>query len=88
MIADCRVSVKEVWEEEELLTVIKSEVEAREISDTVKITEQKQVTPRRVPPPTPPALLVTEGGGSKISCVYCKGEHYPTVCGKVKEPVA
>ena len=44
------VSVKEVWEVEELLTVIKSEVEAIEISDTVKVTEQRQVLPRRVPP--------------------------------------
>ena len=83
-----RVSVKEVWEVEEMLTVIKSEVEAREISDTVKVTEQKQVTPRRVPPPTASALLVIEGGGSKISCVYCKGEHYSAACEKVKEPVA
>lgn len=77
-----------MWEVEELLTVIKSEVEAREISDTVKVSEQKQVTPRRVTPPTASALLVTEGGGSKISCVYCKGEHYSAACEKVKEPVA
>ena len=83
-----RVSVKEVWEVEELLTVIKSEVEAREISDTVKVTEQRQVPPRRVPPSSASALLVTEGGNNKINCVYCKGDHYSAACEKLKEPVA
>ena len=57
-----RVSVKDVWEVEELLTVIKAEVEAREISDTVQVTEQKPVTPRRGTQPTASALVVTEGG--------------------------
>ena len=82
------VSVKEVWEVEELLTVIKSEVEAREISDTVKVTEQRQVPLRRVPPLSASALLVTEGGNNKINCVYCKGDHYSAACEKLKEPVA
>lgn len=36
-----RVTTKEVWEVQELLTVIKAKVEAREISDTVKINERK-----------------------------------------------
>ena len=36
-----RVTAKEVWEVQELLTVIKGEVETREISDTIKINERK-----------------------------------------------
>lgn len=36
-----RVSARDVWEVDELLRVIKSEVEAREISDTIKINERK-----------------------------------------------
>ena len=36
-----RVTTKEVWEVQELLTVIKGEVEAREIRDTIKINERK-----------------------------------------------
>ena len=67
-----RVSVKDVREVEELLTVIKAVVEAREICDTVKVTEQKQVTPRRISQSTASALVVTEGSSSKIICVYCK----------------
>ena len=81
-----RVSVKDVWELEELLTVIKAEVEVREISDTVKVTEQKQVIPRKVPQPTASALVVTEGGSSKIICVYCKGKHFSASCETIADP--
>jgi len=38
-----RVTAKEEWDVQELLTVIKVEVEAREISDTIKISERKPV---------------------------------------------
>ena len=70
-----RMSVKDVWKVKELLTVIKAEVEATEISDTVKVTEQKQITPRRGTQPTASALVVTEGDNNKVSCVYCKAKH-------------
>ena len=80
-----RVSVKDVWEVEELLTVIKAEVETREISDTVKVTEQKQAIPRE---PTASALVVTEGGSSKIICVYCKGKHFSASCETIADPTA
>ena len=36
-----RVSTKDVWEINELLKVIQAEVEAREMSDTIKIQEKK-----------------------------------------------
>ena len=83
-----RVSVKDVWEVEELLTVIKAEVEAREISDTVQVTEQKPVTPRRGTQPTASALVVTEGGSGKVSCVYCKAKHFSASCEAIKEVTA
>ena len=70
------VSVKDLWEVEELLTVIKAEVGAREISDTVRVAEQKQATSGKVPQPTAAALVLTEGGSSKIICVYCKSMHF------------
>ena len=80
-----RVSVKDVWEVEELLTVIKTEVEAREISDTVKVTEQEPITPRRGTQPTASALVVTEGGNNKVSCVYCKAKHFSASCGALTD---
>ena len=36
-----RLSTKDVWEINELLKVIQAEVEAREMSDTMKIQERK-----------------------------------------------
>ena len=52
-----RMTAKDVWKVEELLDIIKSEVEAREISETIRITDLKSSdtsTPRRPPPPPPP----------------------------------
>ena len=83
-----RVSVKDVWEVEELLTVIKAEVEAREISNTVKVTEQKPVTPRRGTQPTASALVVTEGGNNKVNCVYCKAKHFSASCEAITDVTA
>ena len=48
-----RMTAKDVWKVEELLDIIKSEVEAREISETIRITDLKSSdtsTPRRPPP--------------------------------------
>ena len=46
-----RVSTKDVWEINELLKVIQAEVEAREMSDTMKMQEKKgtetTATPKR-----------------------------------------
>ena len=83
-----RVSVKDVWEVEELLTVIKAEVEAREISDAVKVTEQKPITPRRGTQPTASAVIVTEGGNNKVSCVYCKAKHFSASCEAITDVTA
>ena len=82
------VSIKDMWEVEELFTVIKAEVEAREISDTVQVIEQKLVTPRRGTQPTASALVVTEGGSSKVSFVYCKAKHFSAFCEAIKDVTA
>ena len=69
-----RISVKDVWEVEELMTAIKKEVRAGELCDTIKITESHLATqPRKPFLHTASALEVMEGGGGKIICVYCKG---------------
>ena len=48
-----RVSVKDVWEVEELMTAIKKEVEARELCDAVRITESRPaIQPRKILPHT------------------------------------
>ena len=82
-----RVSVREVWEVEELMDVIKGEVEAREISDNIKVTERKPPDTsniRKYPAATASTLLVREGNG-RIICVYCKGDHFSTACESIRE---
>ena len=81
-----RVSTRDVWDVNELLHVIKSEVEAREISDAVKVQDRRgheAVSKRTVFPPTA-AALVTRDSSHQIQCVYCKANHYSAACDKVK----
>ena len=85
-----RVSTKDVWEINELLKVIQAEVEAREMSDTMKIQEKKGTettpTPKRgFSPGTANSLLARSGDGSGIRCAFCNGEHYSSACEEVKE---
>ena len=58
-----RVSVKEVWEVEELMNAIKGEVEAREISDHIKVTERKPdiANIRKHPAATASTYLASQG---------------------------
>ena len=76
-----RVSTKDVWEINELLKVIQAEVEAREMSDTMKIQKRKGTettfTPKRgFSPGTANSLFARSGDGSGIRCAFCNGEHY------------
>ena len=85
-----RVSTKDVWEINELLKVIQAEVEAREMSDTMKIQEKKgtetTATPKRgFSLGTANSLLARSGNESGIRCSFCNGEHYSSACEEVKE---
>ena len=82
-----RVTTQEVWNIEELLRVIKGEVEARELSDGIKIQESRKLEPaHRSLIPTASSLVVKEGSLSqKKTCVYCKSEHFSASCEKVKD---
>ena len=76
-----RVSTKDVWEINELLKVIQAEVEAREMSDTMKIQEREGTettfTPKRgFSPGTANSLFAGSGDGSGIRCAFCNGKHY------------
>ena len=85
-----RVSTKDVWEINELLKVIQAEVEAREMSDTMKIKEKKgtETTPepkRGFSPGTANSLLARTDDGPGIRCAFCNGEYYSSACEEVKE---
>ena len=80
-----RVTTRDVWDMDELLQVIKSEVEARELSEGIKVCELKKSegANRRPPIPTASALVVREDNPSRIKCVYCRGDHYSASCEKI-----
>ena len=77
-----RVTDKDVWEIEELMELVKREVEARETSELVKSTSMKP--PNRSPINPSASALLTRG--SYIKCVYCGESHYSASCSKLKTP--
>ena len=83
-----RVTAKEIWEVQEILTVIQAEVEAREISDTIKVTEGRQTEGVNNRRPTASVLVVRDGSGGKLLCVYCKGDHFSAACESFKDAKA
>jgi len=71
------MTAKEVWKIQDLLDIIKSEVEAREISEAIRTTDLKPLdTHRRPPPLTASTLLTANRNQPRLSCVYCKSLHH------------
>ena len=84
-----RVAKGSVWKIDELLDVIRQEVEAKEISERVMATDQKPSTYHRNRPSTASALFSkaepNDKGSSVIKCVYCEAPHYSASCAKVTD---
>ena len=84
-----RVAKGSVWKIDELLDVIRQEVEAKEISERVRATDQKPSTYHRNRPSTASALFskaeLNDKGSSLIKCVYCEAPHYSASCAKVTD---
>ena len=90
-----RETTSAVWKIEELMDVIKREVEAIEVSENVKITEDRNQKP---PPyqnknpkyPTANSLVTKDDQTAKkkpeIRCVYCNDLHYSASCWRVTDP--
>ena len=83
-----RATTRDVWKAGELLQVIKCEVEACELSDTVRVSEGRTEllpgTGRQYRGITS-SFLVREQGPRGRSCLYCKGEHLLASCEVVKD---
>ena len=83
-----RVSTKDVWEIKELLEVIRREVDAREMSETMKVHDKKGTdmihghTSKKSHPQYTASSLVVKSG---IHCAFCKGDHYSSACEEVKD---
>ena len=81
-----RETDKEVWEIDELMGVLRKEVEAREATELIKLSQVKAPGGFRGPvPPTPTAATLLTSG-SPVRCVYCHEAHYSASCTKVCTP--
>ena len=83
-----RVSTKDVWEITELLEVIRREVDAREMSETMKVHDKKGTdmihghTSKKSHSQSTVSSLVIKTG---IHYAFCKGDHYSAACEEVKD---
>ncbi len=68
-----------VWKIDELLFVVKTEVEARELSKCVEVSEEKNPRLPKVPY-TAKALYMKDGQKIKIQCIYCDKMHFSASC--------
>jgi len=74
----------EVWRIQDLLQMIKTEVEAREGSSLMKgLTLKASSTPK--PPPQISSASSFYAASQTCKCVYCAGDHYPSDCVSVKD---
>ena len=75
-----RLTKRDIWH---IFKVIKEKVEARELSESMKVCESSvpESTQRRTSLPTASALVVRDGNSNhKMHCVYCKADHYSASC--------
>ncbi len=80
--AEIRVQIvrntsEEVWEMADMLNIILKEVEACEISESVKVNGVEHHKSRI------PALTTSGSIGQSIQCVYCKEHHFSASCDRV-----
>ena len=78
-----------VWDIKKLLGILQTEIDSRETSENVEITEQRKqtsFTPKSLPG-TASALFTKDNKTerSSIQCVYCKEMHYSSACNKIKD---
>ena len=91
-----RNTAQEVWQMSDILDVIRQEVEAREISEGVKVNADKpNPTYNQMKTPSAAALSanVNEStrplpAGNQIKCAYCRGGHYSASCDRVTDLLA
>ena len=75
---------REVWRITPLLTILRQEVEAREVSEGSTISVMRNpVQPSR--PPSNPTASSLVANSYNVHCVYCNAPHFSASCDKVLE---
>ncbi len=78
----------DVWKIDEILEILRKEIEAREASERFKVAERQkhhEPSPRKPLPAIGSTLLSQEEGQFKICCVYCNAPHYSASCHTVTD---
>ena len=84
-----REAKEDVWQLEELMSVVKAEVEAREASEGAKLGQCRPSTSTYSGQRAPsghqiPSASTSVSNEFKLQCAYCKGPHYSASCDKVQ----
>ena len=81
------VTTNDIWEIDELLQVLRTKVESREISEGVKVYEMhSSITlsyQHRSTQNTSFSMVAQDIGNSSVASVYCRESHYSACCTKV-----
>jgi len=85
-----RIVAKEVWNIEDVLEVLRAEVEAREMSESIRVKSENQQassTAKKTYQPSASALFVKAKQTSQYipTCVFCNEEHYSAECKSVQD---
>ena len=81
-----RATTKEIWEIDEVLEVLRTEIEAREISDKIKVTENHNPLLQSQPKNhSVNSIRIDCTWNGKSQCILCllNENHYSASCGKV-----
>ena len=79
-----QVTTSDIWETDKLLQVLRTKVEAREISEGVKVYEIHSSTTlsyqHRSTQNISISMVTQDIGNSSVACVYCRENHYSASC--------
>jgi len=82
-----RKTSQDVWEIDEIMNIILAEIEAREVSEKVRISEKgndKLRSKFNMPAGTTKAFVASTGSPKRsINCFFCNREHYASDCQEV-----
>ena len=83
-----RVTSREIWSLKELLETLRTEVEAREDGDAVKVNESRPGMTNVANPTRNTATALfseAEEVSTRNSCIYCTGDHFSASCEAVTD---
>ena len=78
-----RETGREAWQIDELLRIVKQEVEAREASEGAAVNSARVPAQRVLNPPINSTASSLVTNNRKIQCVYCGGDHFSASCSKI-----